>query len=147
MHPVAWDMRKTISLVLPILVPSWRFFKTVEPSPRIQWGQLTKRDGVVAHWQEFQPRPQTVTPIQMISRLFWNAARNDALFMVSCAERLHLNPTDHSLHEIKRRLFKDIHKATKDTGQAWFQFRLIFVQRADTGLTEDVVFLSETFRL
>lgn len=138
-------MRKTISLVLPVLVPSWRFFSAVQPSPRVQFALLKARDETPGHWQEFRPRPKAVTPLQMAGRLLWNPEWNEALFLVSCAERIQANPTQHSIDEIKRRVLFDVEKMSIDTAEKWMQFRLVFVQRTDVGFSQEVVFLSETY--
>jgi hypothetical protein len=115
-------MRKTLSLVLPVLIPSWQFFKTIEPSPRVQWAQI---DGDAPRWQEFRPRPQRLGPLRMLRRLFYNAAWNEALFLVSCAERIEAEPTTHSITEIQRRILATLPYMPDAT----LQFRLIFIDR------------------
>lgn len=72
----------------------------------------------------------------MIRRLFWNPDWNDTLFVVSCAERIQENPTEHNIAEIKRRISEDV-------SQGAFQFRLVFVHRDG----EDIVFVSDVFPL
>tara|TARA_R110002049_G_scaffold23781_7_gene84901 strand:- start:122682 stop:123137 length:456 start_codon:yes stop_codon:yes gene_type:complete len=144
-------MLKTLALILPVVIPSWRFFQTVEPSPRVQWAQLHGHG--TPEWQEFRPRPQAVTPLHCLLRLFWNPAWNDTLFLVSCAERIQQRPTDHSITEIRRRVRAHL---ADDLPNAVLQFRLIFIQREQTqgdgtphdggGLTQHVVFLSAPFR-
>ncbi|MEM9341792.1 MAG: hypothetical protein AAGA87_01980 [Pseudomonadota bacterium] len=119
-------------LVLPVLIPSWRFFKAIEPSPRVQWAMAS--DSPV--WLEFRPRPFRVSRLEMIRRLFWNPDWNDTLFVVSCAERIQENPTEHNIAEIKRRISEDV-------SQGAFQFRLVFVHRDG----EDIVFVSDVFPL
>ncbi|MEP2470157.1 MAG: hypothetical protein ABJH45_01135 [Paracoccaceae bacterium] len=127
------------------MIPSWRFFKTIEPSPRVQWRFLPDSNAAPAGWQEFQPQPSTVAPSQMILRLFWNPDRNEELFVVSCAERIQQEPTDHSINEIKRRIQIEIVKAYSDTAMIKFQFRLVFVHREQTRLVQETVFLSDEF--
>ena len=73
-------MARLIALLLPALIPSWRFFQTIEPSPRIEY----RTDG--GAWRLANPVPRRVGPWRMLTRLFWNPARNDALYMTSCAE-------------------------------------------------------------
>jgi hypothetical protein len=136
-------MVNTLSLVLPVLIPSWRFFKAIDPSPRVQWALICDREGAPITWHEFRPRPLTVTPLQMVFRLFWNPDWNDALFVVSCAERIKQQPNVHSINEIMRRIQLDIGKSGTDTTDRLLQFRLIFVHREETALVEDVVFLSQ----
>lgn len=138
-------MWKTASLILPVLIPSWRFFKAIEPSPRVQWALLKFQDDAAKDWQEFRPRPIYVSPFQMVCRLFWNPAWNEALFLVSCAERIQQCPTDHSINEIRQRIRSEVEQISIDTANMWLQFRLVFVQRSGAGLSEDVVFVSDTF--
>jgi hypothetical protein len=95
-------MLKTISLILPVLIPSWRFFKAVEPSPRVQWAA----DG--GAWHDYRPRPERIALARIVRRLVWNPDWNEALYMVSLAERLTLAPDDQTLTEIWIRLGRDI---------------------------------------
>lgn len=133
-------MLRTLSLILPVLVPSWRFFKSVEPSPRVQWALVA--DGSPTDWREFRPRPAVVTPFEMLMRLFWNPARNDALFLVSLAERIVQNPTPHSINEVNKRILADLPPDQVSTGQS-VQFRLVFVSRDGEALSEEVLYVSE----
>ncbi len=136
-------MMQTLSLVLPVLIPSWRFFKSIEPSPRVQWALCSEQDATPLDWQDFRPRPLTVTPIGMILRLFWNPNWNDALFVVSCAERIQQDPTEHSIQEITRRIQADIGQMAMDATGKMVRFRLVFVHREDGELEQEVVFLSD----
>lgn len=137
-------MLKTLLLILPALIPSWRFFKAIEPSPRVQWTVLTDSQVVGGnHWREFRPRPVVVTPLQLFCRLFWNPIGNDALFVVSCAERIAEQPTAHSIGEINRRILFDLTQMDIDVAGKLMRFRLVFLSREEKGVTEEVVFVSE----
>lgn len=138
-------MLKTLLLILPVLIPSWRFFKAIEPSPRVQWALLSNDETATAEWRDFRQNPEAVSPLQMALRLFWNPRRNEELFVVSCAERIREQPTDHSIEEIKRRLRRDIAQLTREAADKRFQFRLVFVHRDRTQLVEEIIFLSEIF--
>lgn len=138
-------MLKTLSLILPVLVPSWRFFQTIEPSPRVQWAVLSAPDAAPDDWQEFRPQPATVSLFQMLLRLVWNPARNEDLFVISCAERIKDHPTAHSIKEIRHRIQDDLERTRGDTTAQMLQFRLVFVRRDQTRLVEDVVFVSDPF--
>ena len=129
-------------LLLPALVPSWRFFEAVEASPRVQWAALAYPDAVVAKWNDYRPPPMTMSIWAVLGRLFWNPGRNQALYMVSLAERLTLAPTPHSIKEIFHLI-----SAERGTESApYLQFRLVFVHRDKTRLsdhlTQDVTYLS-----
>lgn len=137
-------MLKTLSLILPVLIPSWRFFRAVEPSPRVQWAWVDA-DDATTEWQEFRERPLTVSPFQMLCRLFWNPAWNDTLFIVSCAERIATEPNTHSIHEIKQRLLSDPSQVPLGASGERMQFRLVFVSRGPGGLEQEVVYLSDPF--
>lgn len=131
-------MFRTLGLLLPILLPSWRFFQTVEPSPRVQWALEGAKP---AQWHAFCPRPAHVSAAAMLRRLFWNPAWNDTLFVVSCAERLHLAPTAQAEAQIAQRVAREV---PVPAGTA-LRFRLVFVQRTSGTLIEDVVFFSALF--
>ena len=137
-------MLKTLSLTLPVLFPSWRFFKSIEPSPRVQWALVSDSEPKEANWQEFRPRPLTISLFQILGRLFWNPGWNDTLFVVSCAERIQECPTPHSIDEIRRRIVSDVRASTLDTTDKLLQFRLIFVHHDGQDLVQEVVFLSDT---
>ena len=135
------DMLRVFGLLLPALIPSWAFFKAVEPSPRVQWRVFDSDAATQAQWQEFRPRPKTLSFWEIAKRLFWNPRWNETLYMVSLAERLTLNPTPHSLAEIQRLL-------AAETGARGIelQFRLLFVQRDGNTLKETETFRSDPWR-
>lgn len=122
MGPVV--LRKTLSLVLPVLIPSWRFFKSVEPSPRVEYRLWL--GGVAGDWHPFGDVPERVSPLQMLGRMFWNVQRNRQLYVVSLCERLAENRSDHALWELLRRIAQSLDGQSGD-----LQFRLIFVDRQD----------------
>ena len=136
-------MVSILSLILPVLIPSWRFFKTIEPSPRVQWALVSGLDDALVDWHDFRPPPATVSPGQMVVRLFWNPTRNEDLFVISCAERIQQKPTAHSIDEIRRRIQDDVAQSGIDTMGQLLQFRLLFVHRASEGMVQEVVFLSD----
>jgi hypothetical protein len=136
-------MMKTLSLILPVVIPSWRFFKTVEPSPRVQWALFSADNMVINDWQEFRPRPQNITPFQMLKRLFWNPEWNETLFVLSCAERIAETPSAHSIHEIRKRILSHIKKLPTQNVAQTMQFRLIFIYEDEAGQSQDILFQSQ----
>lgn len=116
-----------LRLLLPALVPSWRFFKSVQPSPRVYWQYEGDTD-----WQEFRPRPAHISPLTMARRLVWNPRWNEALYAVSLAERLTVDPTPHAENEMFRLIMAQADRAGA------LRFRLIFVTRD----TRDITFQS-----
>lgn len=132
-------MIRTVQLLFPALLPSWRFFDWIAPSPRIEIALLQTTDQQAKEWQEVRPRPSRLSFGAMVKRLFWNAEWNDYLFLISCSERLVENLTDHSYQEILNRIRADI------DGKAvpYIQFRLVFISRELNGLQKEVCYISE----
>jgi len=118
-------MLASLKLLLPALTPSWRFFDSVGPSPRIEY---STPEG----WRELRPRPAVVTWRQMVGGLFWNPERNESLFLTSCAERLLETLNAHSVSEIEARL----------RVVPWLQWRIVLVSRRETELVREVGWLS-----
>jgi hypothetical protein len=48
-------MLQTLKLLLPALIPSWRFFDTIAPSPRIEFTLLKTAQDASGAWREFRP--------------------------------------------------------------------------------------------
>lgn len=141
-------MLQTVKLLLPALIPSWRFFDAITPSPRIEFCLLKKAKAAPAKWQEFRPRPARLTSGEMLKRLFWNPHWNESLFLVSCAERLVTSPTEHSRVEIVKRITAELQRRGVDTAATpYLQFRLVFVSREGTKLQKQIAFISEARRL
>ncbi len=134
-------MLPTVKLLLPALIPSWRFFDEIAPSPRIEFAVLENEDSVADGWQELRPRPAHVSVGEMLKRLVWNPRWNASLFLVSCAERLMQHPTDHSEREIVRRIAAE-HPTAK-----YVQFRLVFIARIGEVLHQEVPYVSRVHAL
>ena len=137
----------TLKLLLPALLPWWRFFDFIAPSPRIQYAFLVAGDETPEKWCEFRPRPLRLSFLQMLGRLFWNQGWNESLFLVSCAERLLENPTSHSEDEILKRIISDLAKNNVGPdlkSASHLQFRLLLVQRKSNEIEQAVVFESRT---
>lgn len=123
-------MLHLLGLLLPALFPSWRFFKTIAPSPRIEFRLGT------ADWVALQVRPQTVSLAQMTWRLLWNPTWNEQLFLVSCAERLVTEPTPFVAAEIHRR----VARLTAAPIGAMLSFRLVFVSWEGGAMVKTIEF-------
>ena len=122
-------MLRSIALLLPAVIPSWRFFQTIEPSPRVEY-RIGGGD-----WVEASPVPAQVSFGAMMLRLVWNAGRNDALFLTSLAERVLLDGRDHAQREIMTRL-------RDKEGSDVSEFRLITVRRIGTDIVREIAFVS-----
>lgn len=149
-------MLQTLKLLLPALIPSWRFFDTIAPSPRIEYILLKSEQETGAdtspHWQKFRPRPKHLPVAHMLKRLLWNPHWNESLFLVSCAERLMDNQSErnnaHSRQEIFSRIKGEIERANIDVLQTpYLQFRLVFVLRNGTQIEKHITYVSTARRL
>ncbi|WP_297509833.1 hypothetical protein [uncultured Caulobacter sp.] len=129
-----------LRLLLPALIPSWNFFDVIAPSPRVEYALLGAETAPPEDWREFRPRPARVSLVTMARRLLWNPQWNESLFLVSCAERLIDQPTDHSEAEILSRIAADL--AGDPDAPPWLAFRLTFVRREGEALIREVLFQS-----
>lgn len=137
---LAETLLHSFKLLLPALIPSWRFFDRIAPSPRIEFVVLKSARDTSDNWQEFRPRPARFSIISMAKRMVWNPRWNEQLFLVSCAERLAENPTGHSRVHWEQEIWRRIAAALPDNPEAPFlQFRLVFVSREET----HIAFISE----
>ncbi len=134
----------TLKLLLPALIPSWRFFDVIAPSPRIEYTLLGTADETPVNWQEFRPRPLTVPISLMLKRMFWNPRWNEQLFLMSCAERLMAHPTEHSEREILNRIGAELDEARRDVQSTpYLQFRLVFLVRQGEEIHKRVTYSSK----
>lgn len=135
-------MLSVLKLLIPALIPSWRFFDIIAPSPRIQFALLQSETTPVTEWREFRPRPAHVSFMQMLGHMFWNPVWNESLFLVSCAERIMEQPTRHSEDEILKRIKTEFVHSDADRSATHFQFRLLVVRREGEQMLREVVFES-----
>lgn len=135
-------MLKSLKLLAPALLPSWRFFDRVTASPRIEFTRLTAAADNVPDWQEFRPRPQSLSFGTVLRRLFWNPEWNETLFLTSCAERLLENPTEHSVTEISSRIAATLEPSAPNGGDQFFQFRLALISREGGARKKEITYIS-----
>lgn len=136
-------MLQTLKLLLPAIIPSWRFFDIIAPSPRIEFILLKTPKDKSDNWQEFRPRPEHLSFPHMLKRIMYNSLWNESLFLVSCAERLIENPTDHSSQEILKRIKAELELDSIDiTATPYLQFRLVFIHRNGAYLEKHIKFIS-----
>jgi hypothetical protein len=140
-------VRSLLKLLLPALIPSWNFFDVIAPSPRVEYARLRSIGDASADWREFRPRPESLSPLEMLKRLVWNPRWNESLFLVSCAERLTDVPTVHSEDEIFKRIAADVVREPEDAERPWLCFRLVFVSREADTLSSEVLFQPAPRRL
>ncbi|MFK7944451.1 MAG: hypothetical protein AB8B85_16270 [Paracoccaceae bacterium] len=130
-------MWRSLSLLAPAIIPSWRFFQSIEPSPRIEIAVRPDANGVV-FWQQFRPRPARLSAFKILGRLVWNPWWNECLYLTSLAERLILDDRDHAQNEIIERIKADMPGHSTATPR----FRIVVVRREDDGLVTEVVWTS-----
>ena len=141
-------MLKILKLLLPALIPSWRFFDIIAPSPRIQFTLLNAAHDTPSEWHEFRPRPARVSFGRMLRRMLWNPVWNESLFMVSCAERIIEQPTPHSEMEIIKRICAELSPAGAASLDSRFvQFRLQLIRREGEQLVQSDAYLSQVWPL
>ncbi|MEW7007513.1 hypothetical protein [Lentilitoribacter sp. EG35] len=138
---------KTFQLILPVLIPSWRFFDSIAPSPRIEFTVFDAAGNTCQDWQEFWPRPARVGIVRMLRRIFWNPCWNDSLYVVACAERLiklqDEGTQKHSVEQIAKRIRN--HLSDDKMGKS-FKFRLIFMNRHENKVVRHQLYISDLFQ-
>lgn len=140
-----------LRLLLPAIMPSWRFFDAVTASPRLDYAVLRTPDVPAGLWMEFRPRPAVLTVPTMFRRMLWDAQWNENLFMVSLAERLMRAETPateaHSERELLRRVARHLDRHALCDRQDHLQIRLRFVSRSGAGeeVGSEIVYLSSPY--
>lgn len=134
-----------ISSLLPALMPSWRFFDRIGPAPRIQYAFVHAADRSSPEWRDLRPRPARLRLSAMLGRLFWNPDGNEALYLVSCAERLLDSPSalhaNHLCARVSERVRRN-HSAPIGPGTS-LCVRIIETRREGDRLLDEVRFVSE----
>lgn len=77
--------RRLGALLAPVLLPSWRFFDSIGPAPRLLVGRA---DETAQGWADLTAQPATRGPLATVGALLHDPVRNEALFWVSLAERV-----------------------------------------------------------
>lgn len=136
----------SLNLLLPALIPSWRFFDEIAPSPRIEYALLNAEQSAVQTWQEFHPIPARLSAGDILKNMVYNARWNERLYLVSCAERLMKNGSERCQSEIFERIQTVLKRERAgSTGTPYLQFRLVFITRstdAKDALDRHITFIS-----
>ena len=134
-----------LRLLLPALIPSWRFFDRVGPSPRVEYAIQAAADDQPPRWREVRPRPARVSLPAMLARLAWNPDWNEALYLVSCAERLLEHPSEVRAAHLVSRVAAVLD--TDDEGRGGearvLRVRVVLVTGARGRVEREVAFVSE----
>lgn len=129
-------MLQIFKLFLPVIIPSWRFFDVIAPSPRIELTFLERQDDLPQEWQEYRPRPETLAIPDLLRRVVWNADWNESLFLMRCAERL----VDGEEEFCREEIFKSIKRDYPE--KKFVKFRLIFHAREGNDMEKHLVYMS-----
>jgi hypothetical protein len=139
-----------LRFLLPALIPSWRFFDRIGPSPRIEFDVGTSGDEIDAAWREVRPKPAHVSVRIMLARLFWNPRGNESLYLVSCAERLLDDPSAERAAELWARV-ADVIRAERaganGPAASHLRVRIVHVIRQGGRVVRHVAFVSGARRL
>jgi hypothetical protein len=134
-----------LRLLLPALVPSWRFFDRIGPAPRVELALVGGSSDDSPTWREVHPRPARVSFGVMLARLFWNHRRNESLYLVSCAERLVDDPTEQRALQLWRRVVDTAISEMvvgEPSGHAFLRVRIVETHRQHGRVVEHVVYTS-----
>lgn len=136
------------SAILPALIPSWRFFDFIRPSPRIEIALSSRPDEKAPIWTELRPRPPRLSIRQTLARLLWNPHWNELLYLTTCTEQF----LDHQSDEQKLRLLDRITELVRNDralarGHDFLRLRLIVMRREQGRIVRKVAFVSEPVRL
>jgi hypothetical protein len=132
-----------LRLLLPAMVPSWRFFNAVGDSPRIDHAVTTAPDAPDPTWVEVRDRVARLSLAAMARRMVWNPDWNEGLFLVSLAERLVTSDDPHTVAHSERELLMRVARRVPAPSDAWLRVRVRLVGRDE----ECVVHVSAAHRL
>lgn len=138
-----------LDYLLPALLPSWRFFNDIGPSPRLEFCVLLHAGDSPLRWQPLRPPPQHITVAAQLRRLVWNPHGNEALYLLSSSEKILQRQSIAAQMDIARRMtaaFASGEIATMPQDR-FFVFRLLEVARGEDGLLSQVSFESPVFLL
>lgn len=140
-------MIRALSLLLPVLVPSWRFFAMVAPSPRIEVAIADPGGDACSAWQEFRPRPAHISIAESLRNLFWNPHWNETLYLTACAERFLADGSKPHLDYIVQRVLADLQHTEQDTNGRRVLIRLVVAMRTDGQVVREELYRSPTVAL
>lgn len=133
-----------LKLLLPVIFPSWRFFSSIGPSPRIHYTFLQNENDTPDAWQEFRPRPAKVSLKNGLWRLLHNPEWNETLYINTCAERLFEGYSEMREQEIMRRILVAIKRGEIKTeiAKSFVTYRISAVMREGQVISQQVTFVA-----
>jgi hypothetical protein len=140
---ISTKILQNIKILSPALFPSWRFFDTVVPAPRIEYRILQSPQKKPSRWEKLYPKPFQVSLLQKIISIFWNPRWNEYLFLINCVESFIKKPTKKNEVEVVKLIKAELaRKSIKFNDISHFKFRLLLLFREDTKLKEHIHFES-----
>ena len=138
-----------LNLVLPVVFPSWRFFSSIGPSPRIEIGFVNDHIAEPDNWLPFRPLPQKISFIPRVWRLLHNPRWNEGLYINSCAEYLFKGASVFYEQEIGMRLICAVASGERPSGEnvKGLVYRIRALEFVNGELCDQVVFVSRRFVL
>jgi hypothetical protein len=138
-----------LKLLLPILFPSWRFFSSIGPSPRIEVGFAADKNSTPQEWLQFRPLPKRINFTLGLQQLFHNPSWNERLYINTCAEHLFESYSEFREREIGQRLVAAaLRKEIVVDGEFhYLVFRIRALEFEAGQVRDDVVFVSRPFAL
>lgn len=136
-------------LLLPILFPSWRFFSSIGPSPRIEVGFAADKNSEPQKWLPFRPLPKKINFTLGLQQLFHNPLWNERLYINTCAEHLFEGYSEFREREIGQRLVVAVlnKETVVDSEFHYLVFRIRALEFEAGQVRDDVVFVSQPFAL
>ena len=136
-------------LVLPIVFPSWRFFSSIGPSPRIEFSFVGDHIAQPENWLPFRPLPKKISFIHGFCQLLHNPRWNESLYINSCAEHLFEGASVFYEQEIGLRLVNAVHSGEilNDEAAKELVYRIRALESVNGELCDEVVFVSRRFTL
>jgi hypothetical protein len=135
-----------IKLLLPIFFPSWRFFSSIGPSPRFDFGFIRFTDEQPETWQEFSVLPDKITHKEGIARLFHNPEWNERLYINTCAENLVDQYSEFREQEIARRILWILNRQNRlPEAYPYFCYRIRVITNEGNLVKDEVVFSAKPF--
>jgi hypothetical protein len=136
-----------IKLLLPILFPSWRFFSSIGPSPRIEVGFVVDKNSEPQEWLPFRPLPKRINFTLALQQLFHNPLWNERLYINTCAEHLFESYSEFHEREIGQRLVAAVlNKEIVVDGECqYLVFRIRALESEAGQVSGEVVFISKPF--
>lgn len=145
---------RALQLLMPVLLPSWRFFDRIGPAPRIDYCVHCSQASLSSSlsppiWHALPLTLQHVSVRMTLMQLFFNPSRNDLLYLLSCCERVLEDGRNHAQREILLRVTTHATQQglLEENATTLLQFRIREVQRIDAKLVDAVMFESTPIAL